>query len=242
MKESFCWWQCSNRYIIFLLPHLHTPFSPSLIILIVSVNGKHQVLHKDFAQNIPLVLCWISKLSSWVTNSGTGRTKDRQVSWDACRRPRPPRCSARTLRAHAARGRRGKRPGRQQWSEGGPARSSGKKDFGSIPLRLFSLIRSCGLSTLSCELTCPSQLMKHPNRCHRCPSWCRSHAGGDSVALGRSVSLFPHPLSSGSAPTHPGDNSALNTFNQHAKQSLQQLFGASSLADFTHGIRFPNSR
>ena len=39
MQESFWWWQCSDRYIISLFPHLHThfpPFSPSLISLTVS--------------------------------------------------------------------------------------------------------------------------------------------------------------------------------------------------------------
>lgn len=104
---------------------------------------------------------------------------------------------------------------------------------------LPSKVADCGQWHVTLPFTV-SEKWKHGSHCS--PSWCRSHAGGDIVALGRSVSLFPHPLSSGSAPTHPGDNSALNTFNQHAKQSLQQLFGASSLADFTHEIRFPNSR
>ena len=46
MQESFWWWQCSDRYIISLSPHLHTPFppfSPSLISLMVSVDVKHHV-------------------------------------------------------------------------------------------------------------------------------------------------------------------------------------------------------
>ena len=45
MQESFWWWQCSDRYIISLFPHLHTPFpiSPSLISLMVSVDVKHHV-------------------------------------------------------------------------------------------------------------------------------------------------------------------------------------------------------
>ena len=46
MKEAFWWWQCSDRYIITLSPHLHTPvprFSPSLISLMVSVDVKHHV-------------------------------------------------------------------------------------------------------------------------------------------------------------------------------------------------------
>ena len=41
MQESFWWRQCSDRYIISLSPHLHTPFpsfSPSLM---VSVDVKH---------------------------------------------------------------------------------------------------------------------------------------------------------------------------------------------------------
>ena len=43
MQESFRCWQCSDRYIISLSPHLHTPFtpfSPSLISLVVSVDVK----------------------------------------------------------------------------------------------------------------------------------------------------------------------------------------------------------
>ena len=43
MQESFWWWQCSNRYIISHFPHLHTPFSLSLISLAVSVDVKHHV-------------------------------------------------------------------------------------------------------------------------------------------------------------------------------------------------------
>ena len=46
MQESFWWWQCSDRYILSLFPHLHTPFppfSPSLISLMVSVDVKHRV-------------------------------------------------------------------------------------------------------------------------------------------------------------------------------------------------------
>ena len=35
MQESFWWWQSNDRYIISLFPHLHTPFFPSLISLIV---------------------------------------------------------------------------------------------------------------------------------------------------------------------------------------------------------------
>ena len=46
MQESFWWWQYSDRYIISLSPHLHTPFppiSPSLISRTVSVDVKHHV-------------------------------------------------------------------------------------------------------------------------------------------------------------------------------------------------------
>ena len=38
MQKSFWWRQCSDRYIISLSPHLHTPFSPSLISLMVSMG------------------------------------------------------------------------------------------------------------------------------------------------------------------------------------------------------------
>ena len=46
MQESFWWWQCSDRYIVSLSPHLHAPFPPfsrSLISLMVSVDVKHHV-------------------------------------------------------------------------------------------------------------------------------------------------------------------------------------------------------
>ena len=43
MQKSFWWWQCSDRYIISLSPHLHTLFSPSLISLMVFVDVKHHV-------------------------------------------------------------------------------------------------------------------------------------------------------------------------------------------------------
>ena len=44
MQKSFWWWQCSDKYIISLSLHLHSPFSPSLISLMVSVDIKHHVL------------------------------------------------------------------------------------------------------------------------------------------------------------------------------------------------------
>ena len=46
MQKSFWWWQNSDRYMISLFSHLHTPFpsfSPSLISLMVSVNAKCHV-------------------------------------------------------------------------------------------------------------------------------------------------------------------------------------------------------
>ena len=46
IQESFRWWQCNDRYIISLSPHLRNPFPsffPSLISLTVSVDVKHHV-------------------------------------------------------------------------------------------------------------------------------------------------------------------------------------------------------
>ena len=46
MQKSFWWWQCSDRYIISLFSHLHTPFpsfSLSLISLMVSVDVECHV-------------------------------------------------------------------------------------------------------------------------------------------------------------------------------------------------------
>ena len=46
MQDSFWCWQCSDRYIISLFPHLLTifpSFFPSLISLMVSVDVKHHV-------------------------------------------------------------------------------------------------------------------------------------------------------------------------------------------------------
>ena len=53
MQESFWWWQCSDRYIVSLSPHLHAPFppfSPSLISLMVSVDVKHHVYLLTYLQ------------------------------------------------------------------------------------------------------------------------------------------------------------------------------------------------
>ena len=43
MQESFWWRQCSDGSIISLFPHLYTPFSGSLISLVVCVDVKHHV-------------------------------------------------------------------------------------------------------------------------------------------------------------------------------------------------------
>ena len=52
MRKSFWWWQCSHRYTI----SLHTPFSPSLISLMGSVDVKHHVyLLPPRALLLPLV-------------------------------------------------------------------------------------------------------------------------------------------------------------------------------------------
>ena len=57
MQESFWWWQCSDRYIISLSPHLHTPplFTPSLISLMVSVDVKHHVYVESHASAVSLL-------------------------------------------------------------------------------------------------------------------------------------------------------------------------------------------
>ena len=58
MQESFWWWQCSDRYIISLFSHLHTPipFSPSLISLTVSVDVKHHVYQSFFVSRFGLAV------------------------------------------------------------------------------------------------------------------------------------------------------------------------------------------
>ena len=62
MQKSFWWGQCSNRYIISLSPHLHSPFppfSPSLINLVVSVDVKHGVYLLYFSRGL-----WKYRMSS----------------------------------------------------------------------------------------------------------------------------------------------------------------------------------
>ena len=48
IQESFWWWQCSDRYTVYLSSHLHTPspFSPSLISLMISVEVKYHVYQR----------------------------------------------------------------------------------------------------------------------------------------------------------------------------------------------------
>ena len=43
MQKSFWSWQYSNRYTVSLFPHLHTPFSPSLVSLVVFVDVKRRI-------------------------------------------------------------------------------------------------------------------------------------------------------------------------------------------------------
>ena len=54
MQESFWWWQCSDRYIISLFLHLHTP---SPISLMVSVDIKHHVYLPTYI-TVMHHLCW----------------------------------------------------------------------------------------------------------------------------------------------------------------------------------------
>ena len=51
VQESFWWWQCSDRYIISLFPHLHTPLPSSPFM--VSMNVKLHV----FLFPAPSYLC-----------------------------------------------------------------------------------------------------------------------------------------------------------------------------------------
>ena len=73
MQKSFWWWQCSDRYIISLSPPLHTPFSPSLISLMVSVDVKHHVyllqFHWPFLFRVP----------AWLRCTRQGVTVPKQV-------------------------------------------------------------------------------------------------------------------------------------------------------------------
>ena len=64
MQESFWWWQCSDRYILSLFPYLHTPspFSPSLISLVVSVEVKHHVYQRTSTRKATSLL---QSLQSW---------------------------------------------------------------------------------------------------------------------------------------------------------------------------------
>ena len=53
MQESFWWWQCSDRYILSVSPHIHTPFPPSLIRHMVSVDDKHLVYLLTHPYSLP---------------------------------------------------------------------------------------------------------------------------------------------------------------------------------------------
>ena len=98
MHESFWWWQCGDRYMISLFPHLHThfpPFSPSLISLMVSVDVKHHAYFCFICRTLsgrvvshvwfrPWILMW---LSSWLGNSATYAVHAQQQTyrWVSCR-------------------------------------------------------------------------------------------------------------------------------------------------------------
>ena len=53
-----------------------------------------------------------------------------------------------------------------------------------MPHRLSSVLKSCGLSVDTVIVTLPLTIKETLNGSHRCPSECRGHCGGDSVALG----------------------------------------------------------
>ena len=73
MQKSFWWWQCSDRYIISLSPHLHTPFSPfspSLISHTVSVEVKHHVyLLLDDRNSWTVLNSYVGSLTNIITMS-----------------------------------------------------------------------------------------------------------------------------------------------------------------------------
>ena len=81
----------------------------------------------------------------------------------------------------------------------------------SIWINRLQMLTSSGLWTVL--WLCPSLFMKHGNGSHRCPSLCRNHSGGDSVAIGI-VSFIPTSWDLGLRQYLFGDNSALNKFNQ----------------------------
>ena len=49
MRESFWWWQCSDKYIISLFPQLH----PSLVSRMFSVAVKHQERRRLWLRSLP---------------------------------------------------------------------------------------------------------------------------------------------------------------------------------------------
>ena len=82
MQESFWWWQCSDRYIFSLSPHLHTPFPPSLISLMVSVDVKHHVYFtylSDFVR-AGLWSCYRQHTNKNKNDDGITRRLDTMIS------------------------------------------------------------------------------------------------------------------------------------------------------------------
>jgi len=95
-----------------------------------------------------------------------------------------------------------------------------RQDLGSIPFRLsffFKKVVVCGHCLVTLSLT----INEHQNGC---PSECRSHSGGDSVALGIvSLSLTSWDL----GPRHYlfGNSSALNKCKQAGRARPQGRVG-----------------
>ena len=82
MQESFWWWQCSDRYILSLFPHLHTtfpPFSTSLISLVVSVDVKH---HVYFCCGFQQLL--VRTLSLWLQSCSAQPLKEAVAKYRSC--------------------------------------------------------------------------------------------------------------------------------------------------------------
>ena len=63
MQDSFWWWQCSNRYIIYLFPHLHTP-------LLLHISNKPYLLLLGWKERTATVVSKVSRfywafIGSW---------------------------------------------------------------------------------------------------------------------------------------------------------------------------------
>ena len=66
MQKPFWWWQCSDRYIISLIPHLHTPFAPFL--------------------SVPNKLCgFCGRKSSWKKRKGGGGGREEKKNVQSSR-------------------------------------------------------------------------------------------------------------------------------------------------------------